>query len=349
MPEQQIAVRTVDAEAFKGTVFFRMKICKPGVRAKVRMGPALQEYIDVLNAKDGEQVLDRAIDGMTVGDKSALGVTKRLFIPLPPTKESGVQIINDPYERACRFLSEVKGTLTGRFGKAQPSKIMDGLFVLPETAVAEYREEVNAAKARLEMEYLPAIETDYEAAIERAQTTPVKRGGLGPLFSRGDYAPVGDFLAAFQIDCLWLKLGVPEGLPEALRAEFSEELHGRFAQAEEEIFTTLRTQFAELIEHAADILTPGEDGKPKKFQASTLENIGQFIAVFQDRNIFCDDQLQAVVEQARALMTGVSAEKIRKDGSVREEAARRFGEIRQQLDGLVTIQAGRKFRLAETD
>jgi hypothetical protein len=337
----------VDVERFRHTVFVRAVIGKPGVRAKVRSQVKLQEYLDALNAKDGEAVTDRAIEGAAGGNGAAINVTKRLFIPVPPGKEAGVKVINDPYDRAVSFLGETKSRLFGRFGKAQPSHIMDGLFILPESAVAEYREEIAAAKARLEMEFLPAIEADYETAIERARSTPVKRGGLGPLFEEQDYAPLGDFLSAFGIDVLWLSLGVPDNLPKELQEEFAADFRARHAAASEEIFTALRTQFAGLIDHAAEVLTPGEDGKPRRFQASTLENIQRFCAVFQDRNLFGDDELQNLVDQARGLMTGISADKIRQSGDVRDAAAARFAEIKTALDSLVTVQAGRKFRLED--
>ena len=349
MPE---AVKTIDAEQFKQTVFFRMVVRKPGTRAKVRSVNLLQEYLTKLRSEQqaaqgvNAQV---AIDGVSMGEapKGTVGITKRLFIPVAPSKEDGKQVVNDPVEKANRFLSSVKERLCGRFGAAQPSRIMDGLFVLPEGKVQAYKEEIEAAQARLTLEFLPEIENGYEDAIHRAESEPLIKGGLGPLFSRGDYLSAQDFCASFEIDVLWLKLGVPDNLPKELQDQFRAEFQAKAQAAQEEIFTALRVQFADLIAHAQEVLTPGDDGKAKKFHASTLDNIRSFTAIFQDRNIFNDESLAALVEQARTVLTGVDLEAIRKDGGVRDQAARAFGEIKNNLDKLVTVQTSRKFDFSD--
>jgi len=324
------------------------------VRAKVKSIDQLQEYLTQLRTEkalaDGDEQAraDVSVDGH-VGNapKGTVGITKRLFIPVPPTKEDGKQIVNDPIEKAKRFLDSTKARLVGPFSSAQPSCIMDGLFLIPQSKAQAYKEEIDAAAAKLILEYLPEIETGYEQAIEIARTAPLLRGGLGPLFDRGDYLSAEDFCAGFKIEMMPLKLEVPDNVERELREQFSAQLNAKFAAAEDEIGAALRQQAVDLFDHLRESLTPGEDGKPKKFHATAVENIRSFMANFADRNMFGDSDLSSIVEQARAVLGGVNVENIRKDGGVRDALAARVGEIKGQLDRLVTVQTSRKLDFSD--
>jgi hypothetical protein len=348
-------IKTIDAAQFSKTVFLRLVVKKPGTRAKVRSIDALQTYIsqyhaEIMQARAAGTLTTAAapaVDNLGDAANGTVKSTKALFIPIPATKENGRQVILDPVEKANRFLSDVKARLCGRFGIAQPSRIMDGLFVLPEGKVGAYKEEIEAAQQRLALEFLPEIMADYDAAIDRARTAPLRLGGLGPLFDAGDYLSAEDFIGAFKIDCLWLKLGVPDNLPKELQDQFRADFNTRAQEAQEEIFAALRAQFQALIAHAQEVLTPGADGKAKKFHASSLENIRQFTAVFADRDLFNDTELQGLVAQARTVLTGIDADKLRSNGNVRDQAAASFGTIRAELDKLVTVQTSRKYDFSE--
>lgn len=73
----------------------------------------------------------------------------------------------------------------------------------------------------------------------------------------------------------------------------------------------LREEFVESVNHLAERLTPGADGKPKRFKEASLKNILDFIETFQFRNFTEDDDLAALVEQAQALLSGMSASSLR--------------------------------------
>ena len=349
MSEQQsrASVTTVNAEKFSKTVFVRIVVSRPGVTVKIKSMTKLDEYVSKLKEESGGIFKADTLGVVIPSGANAVAATKRIFIKVPADKENGRQVIRDPIDKATKYLSEVKSRLTGRFGVAQPSRIMDGLYVLPESQVGAFQDEIEAAKSKLTLDFIPEIESEYDAMIERAQNSKLADGGLGPLFNRGDYPSAEEFCKAFGIDALWLKLGVPDNLPAELQAQFKADFERRTTEATEEIFTALRVQFAELIEHAADVLKPGEDGKAKKFNTSTLENIKAFSAVFEQRNIFGDAELQTLVEKARALMTGMDTDKIRKSQEVRELAQRKFAEIKTEIDKMIVTVPSRKFNLDE--
>ena len=329
----------LDANQFRGSSFIKIGLKKPTLRAKIKSLPKLQEYftalkreIDTARAAGLEPRGVAMVEGATAGAKNPVGATHALFIPVPATKKDGRQIINDPVIRACRFLDDTKRRLCGPFSKARPSGIFDGVFVIRETLVDEYEEEIAAAMSALRLEYLPDVETGYEESITRAETAPLLDGGLGPLFDRHDYEDRETFLSRFSISMFETKLGVPANIAE---------------NAAEEIKQGLRAEFLALIDHARGILQPGEDGKLRRFHESSLEKIRAFCAAFDSNNLFSDTELAAVVAQARASMEGVNAEAVKSDAAFRGQVTQRFDAIRASLDPLVTTAAGRRFNLAE--
>ena len=130
------------------------------------------------------------------------------------------------------------------------------------------------------------------------------------------------------------------------RRKFS--MDSNSSNAIEEARDMLRGQLAGLVEHMAERMKPGEDGKPKRFKASMVEGFQEFLGLFQARNIADDGELAAVVERCRALMSGVSAEGIRSSDELRDRLAAGMDEIRGSMDGLIVSQ-GRRIDLGPAD
>lgn len=345
-------ISTINAEQFKDCVFFSLSIRKPGNRAKVRSFEKLEEYLKLLHADNGEKVENPAVElpGNLMPVKGgAVKVTKRLLLRKPSTEADPTP---DPYEATCSFLNERKDQLVGNFGKALPSKIKEGLFVVRKDLVQEFEDKLRAALQELESHYIPLVAGDYEEAKARARDTAVKHGGLGPLYREADYPTCNDFCKAFGLEWQWLALGVPDDLPAALRAEAQQKLEAQFTEAAEEVKNALRVSFQELIEHATDKLTVAPGEKPKVFRDTLIENIAAFIETFQARNIMNDQQLAGLVDQARIVLMGKTGDglapaQLRKFANVREETRAQFAQIAAQLDGMIETEAKRRFNLSE--
>ena len=339
-------VNTIDVGQFQDAIFFSLTVRKPGNRAKVKDFGALEEYLSQLHADNangddvGQQApavdLPRGFKGKGDG---TVKVTKRLLLGRKATKEDPNP---DPYVNTCAFLNEAKEKLTGRFGRALPSKIKEGLFVVRKDLVQEFEDDLKATLAKLQADYIPQVRDEYPLARERAKTTPVKAGGLGPLYREGDYPPIADFLACFGLEWQWLALGVPDDLPAALRAEAAAKLEQQFTEAAEEVKLALRESFAELIAHATDKLKPAGPGeKQPVFRDTLIGNITQFCEVFQARNLMNDTELGSLVEQAKTVLAGVEPGKLRQFANVRETTRAQFAEIQAQLDAMITVKRGR--------
>jgi len=232
-------VTSINAEAFRNSIFFSLSIRRQfGNRAQVKDQAKLREYLALLNATDGQPVEARAIEA---GNGSMTKTTKKL-------------IQSEPLDALNRFLNETKAELCGPFGKANPSKIKEGLFVVAKPLVQEFEDKLAAALKEMREKYLPAFIADYNDAKELARTKPVKEGGLGPLYNENDYPLSGDLAGMFGLGWQWLALGIPEDLPAALRAQAAEKLEQQFTEAAEEIKDALRISFQKLIGHAVECL-----------------------------------------------------------------------------------------------
>jgi hypothetical protein len=106
---------------------------------------------------------------------------------------------------------------------------------------------------------------------------------------------------------------------------------------------------AKLVQHMANRLKEGPDGKPLRFKETTVSNLIEFLANFEFRNVTDDGELQALVAQARQLLQGVSADDLRTTGGLRTQVQQGMAGIAAQLDTMLTRTGGRKFRFDEED
>ena len=124
------SINTVDVEQFRDCVFFSLTVRKPGNRAKVKDFGALEQYLDLLHAENNNGEDNGATPAVDLprnfkGNDGTVKITKRLLLGRKPTKEDPNP---DPYVNTCAFLNEAKEKLTGRFGRALPSKIRKGFL-----------------------------------------------------------------------------------------------------------------------------------------------------------------------------------------------------------------------------
>jgi hypothetical protein len=86
---------------------------------------------------------------------------------------------------------------------------------------------------------------------------------------------------------------------------------------------TLRQGLYELVGRMVDRLT-GDNGRPRVFWDSLVSNLDNFLQVFDARNLSNDEDLAALVERCRELMTGVEPKNLRRDAALREAVQRGF-------------------------
>ena len=214
------------------------------------------------------------------------------------------------------------------YSQVVPSFLDEGYYFLHMDLIPMFDVQVQAF-ASLRQSLVAAATDALESMIE------TDREKLGDLFNREDYPTKTDFREAYQMRVRYLSLSVPEALKaHGLHDRQAAELGGSLADAQKEMRELMRGNFRDLCAHAADRLAPAEKGKAKIFRDSMVKNINDFLGSFAFRNLTDDEPLAALVEEARALMDGVTAEELRTDESTRENTRAGFEYLLQAVAAL---------------
>jgi hypothetical protein len=250
----------------------------------------------------------------------------------------GAKILVDPdsLSPARSVLSKARTCLAK---SALPFPI-HGLTLVPKETLTRIDEALCGMKAEFEGEVEKFI-SNYDVEREKA------RENLGPLFSEADY-PI-EVRRKFRFEWRFITMDVP-GKSTLLSPELYEREKEKFQALMEETrelaTVALREEFAGIVKHMVERLSGEEDGKPKRFQASMLDKMGEFLDSFGDRNLFADDKLAELVDQARDVVSGLSTDELRQDGNLRRYIADEMNALRVAIDGALEDLPRRKIRMA---
>jgi hypothetical protein len=321
------------------TICISLRIARIGIKRKVA-----SSRIEVTQEGDDAPAVQMSLSGEEVEskpdgakpprkngdtDKKLLAVTKTL-------------LDCDEYREIMSNDGEMRRYLTSM---ALPSPFRSGTYLVSTQAVAPVEERLNAFLAKRK-ELIAKFKAAYPY---RVQETALR---LGSLFNPLDYPAPDRIDNFFRCDWQYVTFGTPEALKEISSSIFDRErqkAEKRWAEAEVKIQQVLRANMAELIEHLRERLAGDEDGKPKRFQASTLNKVQEFLKTFSLRNVTDDAALERLVQQAEGLLNGVDADMLRSDDKLREKVRAGFVEIEGQLDGMITAKAQRQIVFEEVD
>jgi len=216
------------------------------------------------------------------------------------------------------------------------------LTLVPKECVTR----IEQGLAELEAEYWDKVEAfieRYELAREQAQ------GVLGSLFRDTDY-PL-NIRDKFRFEWRYVILDVPNEasvLPPEIYEREKEKFVSMMDETRELAILALREEFASLIGHMVDRLSLGEDGKPKILRSSMVENLNEFLASFEERNVFGDDRLLELTRQAKAVVNEVqSPYALKYNELLRKRVAEEMTRLKQQVDKAIEDLPRRKIRLTE--
>lgn len=223
--------------------------------------------------------------------------------------------------------------------KALPFPIK-GLTLVPKDSITD----IDAGLAAFKDEFFAEVQTFcglYEFCRAEAKRN------LDTLFNESDY-PVS-IQDKFKFEWRFLTLQVP-GRNAILTPELYEKEKQKFqemmAEARETAIMALRQEFQDLINHMVDRLTGEENGKPKVFKASMIEKFKEFFDSFNGRNLFEDDELAALVSNAKSIISGVTPDQLRHNDFLRENIAATIGNLKTVMDANLEDLPRRKIRFA---
>lgn len=162
------------------------------------------------------------------------------------------------------------------------------------------------------------------------------RQRLGSLYNLNDY-PVSlrdEFALAWEF-------------PSVEPAEYLRQLHpriyeqecqrvqARFNEAVELAEQAFLDELSKLISHLTERLSGAEDGQPKIFRDSAVENLTTFFVRFRKLNIRSNAQLDDLVAQTQRIIRGVEPQQLRDSDALRQRVSRQMATVQAALDGLL--------------
>jgi hypothetical protein len=169
-----------------------------------------------------------------------------------------------------------------------------------------------------------------------AELKSAARRRLGQLYSAGDYPATLSGL--FQVSWDYPNLDPPSYLQQLSPALFEEEsrrVAARFDEAIALAETAFTEELSKLISHLAERLSGSEDGKPKIFRDSAIENLTEFFGRFRHLNVRSNAELDSLVEQAQRVVRNVEPQQLRDNQSLRQQIASQLAGVQSQVEGLL--------------
>lgn len=253
-------------------------------------------------------------------DKALLGVTKTL-LDSPELVE------------IAKLDSEVQTYISNI---CLPSLFKNGVWLVPLALTEEVDQELETFASR-RRELVEAAKTVYP--MRMAETA----ARLGTLSEMKDYPSAERFAATFYMEWSYVAFQTPSSLQEVSAGLFERERDkaaARMNTVAAACETAMLTGLQDLVAKMVERLTPDpETGKPRRFHASLVSNFTEFLRTVDMRNITSNEALTTLATNARALLTGVSADTLRTDDLVRQRVADGFSAIATTLTPIVATRS----------
>jgi hypothetical protein len=188
---------------------------------------------------------------------------------------------------------------------------------------------------------LTQAEADLNAAYDQVKADARER--LGRLYEPSDY-PI-ELRGLFGLAWDFPSVEPPSYLLR-IAPEIYQQEQARVAQRFEEAVRLAEqgfvAEFASLVAHLSERLAGGEDGRPRVFRDSAVGNLTEFFQRFAQLNVRSNPELDALVEQAQQLVSGVTPRGLRDDAGLRNTMAAQMTKVREQLEGMLVERPRRR-------
>jgi hypothetical protein len=190
------------------------------------------------------------------------------------------------------------------------------------------------------------VETFMGVYRARAAEAPAR---LGSLHNAEDYPPEDKVRETFAFEYRFMIFGqVPPQLRQISGRIFNQErekMAAHLEQAGQEVAQVLRETCAEMVSHLRDRLTPEPDGRQRILHATTVTHLTEFLNNFNVRNVTDDRELSGEVEKLRALMRGVTKDRLKDSEGLRTRLHKELAQVEASLE--VIRKPTRRFKLGE--
>jgi hypothetical protein len=213
-----------------------------------------------------------------------------------------------------------------------------GLTVpFPESGIRLIRQDdIQAFSAQLTTFQVELAEAVDQLSTHYQELKIAARQRLGRLFEAADYPSslTGLFAVTYDFPSVEPPNYLRQLSPE-LYAQEAARVAARFDEAVQLAEAAFQDELAKLVSHLTERLSGAEDGKPKVFRDSAVDNLGEFFVRFRHLNVRSSQQLDDLVDQVQQITRGVKPEALRDDRSLRQTVATQLSAVQATLDGLM--------------
>jgi hypothetical protein len=204
-----------------------------------------------------------------------------------------------------------------------------GLRLIRQSDIAAFNVQMTTLQAEL-AEAVEELDTRY------GELKSAARRRLGRLYSESDYpASLRDlFAVAWDFPSFEPPTYLRQLSPELYKQE-SRRIAARFEEAVQLAEAAFTEEFSKVVAHLTERLSGQEDGKPKVFRDSAIENLAAFFDRFRHLNVQSSEQLDQLVEQAKHIVRGVQPQQLRDNQSLRQQIAGQLSAVQSQVEGLL--------------
>jgi hypothetical protein len=205
-----------------------------------------------------------------------------------------------------------------------------GVNFIPKDLIIEISEKLNNMMIELN-ELINNFAEKYDEYVNAAKIE------LADFFNEEDYPQ--DIKSKFGLNYRFLELSVPGEVNKISPKLYKEEMDkfkNMMEQARHEGILFLREGFATVISSIVNSITGVSTGESKGIRKESVEKVENFFEEFKNKNIFKDDELLQLIENARNAMFGVSSKDINQSEGLRKHITKEMEKVKDELEKSIT-------------
>lgn len=242
----------------------------------------------------------------------------------------------DTKHPAFRAVTEVRGNTLADWRSMSLPFPEPGIRLIRESDVSAFDSRMNGRRAELEIA-VNALEYAFDELRDQA------RARLGELYNPADYP--ASLRGLFAIAWDFPNVEPPDYL-RSLRPDLYEQeqrrIAARFDEAVAQAEEAFTDELSKMLGHLTERLSGADDGKPKIFRDSAIENLTEFFDRFKRLNVRSSAELDALVDRTRDLVANVSPKDLRTSATLRQQIASELSTVTAALDGMLVDRPRRR-------
>jgi hypothetical protein len=248
---------------------------------------------------------------------------------------AGKKLVDTRHE-AFRKLTSIRTRVTDTWRERTLPYVEPGVRLIRQADVEAFVHTLEGFR-----DELTRAEAEFAAVFEHLKADAQQR--LGRLYEPDDY-PLevnGLFGLAWDFPAVEPPSYLLRIAPEVYEQE-QQRVAQRFEEAVRLAEHAFAAELAALVAHLSERLAGKDDGKPRIFRDSAVSNLNEFFQRFSRLNVRSNPELDALIQQAQQLVSGVTPQALRDDTNLRQQVANDMARVREQVESLLVERPRRR-------